>query len=90
MFRLYKMFFHQSVLRLILAFTLHIHDLLDIYANISQILFPHSGYLEAEGARFSLSLTSQVVFEMLPQPRGRREGFLAILTEERFGARMYP
>ena len=82
--------FHQSVLRLVLVSILHLHDLLDINANVCQILFLHSGDLEAEGPRFSLGLTSQVVFEMLPQPRGRREGLLAILTEERLGARMYP
>ena len=67
-----------------------LHHLLDINTNISQVLFLHSGYLEAEGPRFSQGLTSQVVFEMLPQSRGRREGFLAILTEKGFAARMYP
>ena len=67
-----------------------LHHLLDINANIPQILFLHPGYLKAEGARFGAGLTSRVVFEVLPQPGGRGEAFLAILTEERFGPGVYP
>ena len=78
-----------SVSRLILICI--VHSLLDINADIPhQIWFLHPGYFKAEGAGFGPGLTPRVVLEVLPQSGGRSEGFLAILTEERFAARVDP